>query len=105
MLIVEKIKNRFVKREFHTGVFVDLKNAFDTVTYGTLVDKLNHYGVRGVAKKQFCSDLANRRQFVSLNDQCSSVRKILTGFPQDSVVGLLLFLIYVKDFYRYVKYF
>ena len=53
--------------------------------------KLEHYGVRAILKDWFCSYLANRKQFVSVNNHNFTIQAILTGVPQGSVLGSLLF--------------
>ena len=79
------------------GVFVDLKKAFDTVDHDILIEKLDHYGLRGVAKDWFISYLKGSRQFVVIENETSSTQEILTGVPQGSVLGPLLFLICIND--------
>ena len=69
-----------------------------------LIRKFEHYGVRGAAKDWFCSYFANRKQFVSINNQNSTIQTILTGVPQSSVLGPLLFLIYINDLHNCIKY-
>ena len=66
MPINENIQAR-LDDEFAAGVFVDLKKAFDMVDHDILIGKLEHYGVKGIAKDWFCSYLANRKQFVLVN--------------------------------------
>ena len=83
--------------KYVAGVFVDLKKAFDTVDHDIFIEKLDHYGVRGVAKDWFISYLKGRRQFVVIENETSSSQEILTGVPQGSALGPLLFLIYIND--------
>ena len=85
-------------------MFVDLKKAFDTVDHNILLEKLDYYGIRGVAKDWFWSYLDNQKQYVTLNGSNSSIKTILTGVPQGSVLGPLLFLIYINDLCKCVKY-
>ena len=77
--------------------FIDLSKAFDTIYHNILVAKLVFYGVRGLSNKLLKNSLTNRQQYVSLEDKNSSLLGIKTGVPQGSILGPLLFLIYVSD--------
>ena len=103
MTIVERIQKQFDAGNYTAGIFVDLKKAFDTVDQNILLEKLDYYGIRGVPKDWFHFYLDNRK-YVTLNGSNSSIKPILTGVPQGSVLGLLLFLIYTNDLCKCVKY-
>ena len=84
------------------GVFLDLSKAFDTIDHKILLQKLMHYGVRGLPLDWFSSYMNDRTQQVVCNNRLPDILKIKCGVPQGSILGPLLFLIYVNDFCRCV---
>ena len=103
MSIVENIQTQLDDGKYSAGVFVDLKKAFDTVDHNILLKKLDYYGVRGIANEWFASYLKNRKQLVSIGGHISSTQVIQTGVPQGSVLGPLLFLLYINDLNKSIK--
>ena len=91
------IYNR-IQDNLDTGILqMDLQKAFDTVSHPILLHKLNHYGIRGPVFSLCKSYLSYRFQFVSLNNCCTSSKPINIDVPQGSILGHLLFLIYVNN--------
>ena len=88
---------------FSCGVFIDLEKAFDTVNHKILLKKLEFYGIRGKSNQWFASYLSNRQQCVKLDGKKSSLLDISCGVPQGSILGPLLFLIYINDMKNSVK--
>ena len=95
LLITDKIQKTIDSGMYASGVFLDLSKAFDTVNHEILLQKLEFYGIRGIAKKWFESYLSNRRQNVIIGNTKSDY--YLWSTP-GSILGPLLFLLYINDF-------
>ena len=99
--IVNKIQSYMDKGMFSCGVFIDLQKGFDTVDHAILLQKLFHYGVCGIVNDWFSSYLINRVQTTQIGSHVSEKQNMLCGVLQGSVLGPLLFLIYVMIYIKH----
>ena len=101
--LTENIRQALDERKIGCGVFVDLQKAFDTVEHEVL-SKLDHYGVRELTNNWLKSYLTGHKQYVSINGYNSSLSSIAYGVLQGSALGPLLFLLYINDLHRAIKF-
>ena len=95
--LVDKIYQQLESQQTPVCIFLDLSKAFDTLNHEILLRKLKHYGLSETPIKWFTDYLSNRHQFVEVDNVRSSVARIETGVPQGSILGPLLFIIYMND--------
>ena len=93
--VLDNINEGFI----NGACFFDLTKCFDTIDHKILLHKLERYGVRGVTLNWFTNYLADRSQVVRSHNQLSDVKAISTGVPQGSVLGPILFLIFINPFH------
>ena len=93
----DRISQEMDANKIPFSIFSDLSEAFDTLDHNVLLSKLNFYGIKVTALDWLKSYLTNRIQYVDCNGISSSIREIETGVPQGSILGQLLFIIYMND--------
>ena len=95
--LVDRIYSDLDEKQIPIAIFIDLSKAFDTIDHTILISKLEHYGVENNELQWFISYMHNRQQYVEIENTKSTTETITTGVPQGSILGPLLFLIYIND--------
>ena len=96
--LADRVITSMDHNETPINIYLDLSKAFDTLDHEILLAKLQYYGIHGTPLELLKSDLTNRKQYVEIEDTKSKMLDISTGVPQGSILGPLLFIIYVNDF-------
>ena len=94
---IDQLNTAFENKNIGLGIFLDLSKAFDSTNHDILLRKLKCYGIRGISLELIHSYLFNRKQFVYIDGVNSTLLTLAGGIPQGSILGQLIFLLYVND--------
>ena len=103
MEVTDKVFKHLDNKKLPLAIFLDFSKAFDTINHKILLYKLKYYGVSGIPLKWFEDYLTNRKQYIQYKEKTSSEQTITTGVPQGSILGPLLFIIYINDIAKITK--
>ncbi len=95
--LVDRVMSEMDKKNTPASIFLDLSKAFDTLNHEILLEKLNYYGIKGIAHNLLESYLTGQKQYVDISDTRSVTLTLTTGIPQGSILDPLLFIIHIND--------
>ena len=102
LALVEKCKYTFRNNKCAGAILMDLSKAFDCMHHDLLIAKLDAYGITPNSLKLLKSYLTNRQQRVKIGNTTSEWKKILKGVPQGSILGPILFNIFINDMFHFI---